>query len=140
MKRLKLSCKFATQSFTILITLLLNFSYANAANLDLEKMCDRQSILISEKLNTNSKKELTKQDMNMIRIGAVHGCRATYKKMIHADEFVESSSSDQTAVIENGVENNQDNNKKESIFDRLLRTKPKKDVNPMQKKHRTGGK
>ena len=33
-----------------------------------------------------------------------------------------------------------DDDKNESIFDRLLRTEKREDVNPMQKRHRTGGK
>ena len=144
MKLLKLSIKFITLSLIIPISLLLSsLIYANEVNTDLEKICDRESIIIAAKLRSNSKNELTAQDMSMIRIGAINGCIETYKRMHNSNDFVKSNSSDQTVAAKSEVKEKQEkdgNNKKKSIFDRLLRTEPKEDVNPMQKKHRTGGK
>ena len=122
--------------------LISNLAYADEANTGLNKMCDRQSILIAAKLRSNSKNELSAQDMSMIRLGAINGCIETYKRVANSSEAGKFTSAKTITITKSDTENNQEGtrNKKESIFDRLLRTKPKKDINPMQKKHRTGGK
>jgi hypothetical protein len=129
-------------STILALSLLSNLTYADETNTDLNKMCDRQSILIAAKLRSDSNGELTAQDMSMIRLGAINACIETYKRMTNSPDLVKSTSSDKKVAAKTDVDKSQESSskKKESIFDRLLRTEPKDDVSPMQKQHRTGGK
>lgn len=122
-------------SLTFLLTT--SITYAEEAESDLYKMCNRQSILTATRLRSNSTNELTAQDMSMIRLGAINACMETYKKMLNAPDLVQSNSADEKVTKKTQGESK---TKEESIFDRLLSTERKKDVNPMQKQHRTGGK
>jgi len=116
--------------------------YANGVDTDINKMCNRQSILIAAKLRSNSTNELTAQDVSMIRLGAIKGCLETYKRIVNSSESINTTSADEKVAKKTEVDKTQEskNDEKESIFDRLLSTEKKEDISPMQKRHRTGGK
>lgn len=127
--------------FIVTSLLFTNVTYANESDTELRKMCDRQSIIIAAELRQQNKGEFTAQDMKMARIGAINGCLKTYKRMTSSSDFSELNTSNQSVASENETEeDNNNSDKKESIFDRLLSTESNDDVNPMQKMHRTGGK
>lgn len=147
MKLYKLNFKSITAiisvtSAILIFSLLSNLTYADGFDTDLNKMCDRQSILIAAKLRSNSTTELTAQDVSMIRLGAINGCLETYKRIVNSSKPINATSPDKKVAKKTEVNETQEskNDEKESIFDRLLSTEKKEDVSPMQKKHRTGGK
>ena len=141
MKPLKLNSISITPLASIISIILISpllsvLTYANNTDTDITKMCNRQSLITVTKIRNNSTNELTEQDIRMIRLGATNACIDTYKRIANAEH-----SSDKKVVVNTVAdENEDDSNKSESIIDRLLRTEKKEDVNPMQKKHRTGGK
>ncbi len=119
-----------------------NHSYAHELDENLEKMCHRQAIVIATELSSNTKKEFTAQDVSMLRIGAMQGCMKTCRRMQNLPDQVNTTTKDETiaAKPDSDSKQNEAGDKKESIFDRLLRSGSNDDPNPMQKKHRTGGK
>jgi len=141
MKPLKLNSISITPLASIISIILISpllsvLTYANNTDTDITKMCNRQSLITVTKIRNNSTNELTEQDIRMIRLGATNACIDTHKRIANAEH-----SSDKKVVVNTVAdENEDDSNKSESIIDRLLRTEKKEDVNPMQKKHRTGGK
>lgn len=141
MKLFKLNMKSITlmisaSSAMLAFSLLSNLAYADGFDTNLNKMCDRQSILIAAKLRRNSTNELTAQDVSMIRLGAINGCLETYKRIVNSSKPINATSPDKRVAKKTKVEEPQEskNDKKESIFDRLLSTEKKEDVSPMQKK------
>ena len=126
------------------LTILISSSFSTPAfadETDLDKMCDRQSVLIATEMR--SKEEgLSVREVSLIRLGAINACKKTYARMINSPDLAKSTTSDNKVAAKTDVEKKQESssNKKESIFDRLLSNEKKKDVSPMQKQHRTGGK
>ncbi len=144
MKLYKLNFKSITAIISVtpailIFSLLSNLTYANEDDTALKKKCNRQSLITVAKIRNNSSNELTEQDIRMLRLGAIHACMDIHKRLVNSNV---GPTPDNKVIAENDdIQNQESNNdKKESIFDRLLRTEKKEDVNPMQKKHRTGGK
>jgi len=119
--------------------LLSNLTYANEEDIVLKKTCNRQSLITVSKIKNNSSNELTEQDIRMLRLGANHACMEIHKRLVNSNN---NPLPDSKVIAKTDDTKNQENDddKNESIFDRLLRTEKREDVNPMQKRHRTGGK
>ena len=135
----KLNNKFTTLSTLANLTILTfsslsTLAYANEA--DIDKMCDRQSTSIVTELKSQSEDELTLREINFIRFGAINACKKTYQQLVNTEVI---TITDQKVAAKPDVDESNDD-KKASILDRLLNPEKKKDVSPMQKVHRTGGK
>lgn len=101
-------------------------AYADTKDLaEIDSLCESQSITISNELKSQSEQELTLQDVNFIRLGALNACKETYQKLLGYNV--------NKSVAENEAG-------KKSIFSDLFNSERKEDVNPMQKLHRKGGK
>ena len=148
MKTIKQDIKYINTMILSTLTVLTLFlltgkAHADETNTELEKMCDRQSILIAAEMKSKSEEELSVREVTLIRLGAINACKKTYIRMTNSPDFVKSSPPEKEASAKTGTDKNQKTESKaeeESIFDRLLRTEKKEDVSPMQKRHRTGGK
>lgn len=131
MTKLKQNSKFLTR--TCLVGLAFSFSslltipaYADAKDLaEIDSICEGQSITISNDLKNQSEQYLTVQDVDFIRLGALSACKKTYQKLLGYNT--------NKSVAENEAG-------KKSIFSDLFNRERKKDLNPMQKLHRKGGK
>ena len=144
MKLYKLNFKSITAIISVtpailIFSLLSNLTYANEDDTALKKKCNRQSLITVAKIRNNSSNELTEQDIRMLRLGAIHACMEIHKRLVNSNN---SPLPDSKVIAKTDDTKNQENDddKNESIFDRLLRTEKREDVNPMQKRHRTGGK
>lgn len=144
MKLYKLNFKSITAIISVtpailIFSLLSNLTYANEDDTALKKKCNRQSLITVAKIRNNSSNELTEQDIRMLRLGANHACMEIHKRLVNSNN---NPPPDSKVIAKTDDAKNQENDddKNESIFDRLLRTEKREDVNPMQKRHRTGGK
>lgn len=113
MKLLKLNFKFITAlqsaiSITLTLSLCPSLIYADEADTDLYKMCDRQSILTAVKLRKNSPTELTAQDMSMIRLGAINACMETYKRIVNSSNSNNATSPDKNVAKKTEIDKPQE--------------------------------
>ncbi|MFT5760604.1 MAG: hypothetical protein ACI9LM_005391 [Alteromonadaceae bacterium] len=131
MTQLKQNSKCITRSCLASLTILLASSltipaYADTTDMaEINSICESQSISIANELKSQSEQDLTMQDIDFMRLGAVSACKETYQKLLGYNT--------DKSVAENEVG-------KQSIFSDLFNREKRKDVNPMQKLHRTGGK
>lgn len=131
MTQRKQNSKFATRTYLAglafsLSSVLVMPAYADANDLaEINSICEDQSNTISHDLKEQSAQDLTMRDVDFIRLGAVTACKKTYQKLLGYN------TSKSVAENEDG---------KKSIFSDLFDRETKKDINPMQKLHRKGGK
>lgn len=131
MTQLKQNSKFLTRPYLVglafsLSSLLTVPAYADTKDLaEIKSICEDQSITISNDLKNQSEQDLTVQDVDFIRLGAVSACKKTYQKLLGYN------TNKSVAENEEG---------KKSIFSNLFNREVRKDLNPMQKLHRKGGK
>ena len=131
MTQLKQKSKFLTQprlaSLAIMLSSLLTIpAYADTKDLaEINSICESQSISIANELKSQSEQDLMVQDVDLIRLGAVTACKETYQKLLGYN------TNKSVAENEEG---------KQSIFSDLFNREVKKDLSPMQKYHRKGGK
>jgi len=147
----RLAMKISTPSLTIIIRVLtgiflIQFSgllYADETEQSVNRQCTRQSIITIAKIRNSMDTELTEHDIHMIRLGAMNACLDTYNRLVKIGKSV-NTEQNITSRTENDVQESSDdkivNKEKKSLLDRILSTESKDTVNPMQKKHSTGGK
>tara|TARA_R110002049_G_scaffold295239_7_gene482459 strand:+ start:1808 stop:2203 length:396 start_codon:yes stop_codon:yes gene_type:complete len=123
----KFSTRFCLVGVAISFSSLFSISaYADAKDLaEINSICQSQSISIANELKTQSEQELTVQNVDLIRLGAVTACKETYQKLLGYN------TNKSVAENEEG---------KQSIFSDLFNREVRKDLSPMQKLHRKGGK
>lgn len=131
MTQLKQNSKFLTRPYLVglafsLFSFLTIPAYADPKDLaEINSICEEQSISISNDFKNQKEQNLTMQDVDFIRIGALSACKKTYQKLLGYNT--------NKSVVEN-------EEGKKSIFSDLFNRESKKDLNPMQKLHRRGGK
>ena len=131
MTQLKQKSKFLTRarltSLAIMLSSLLTIpAYADTQDLaEINSICQSQSISIANELKSQSEQDLMVQDVDLIRLGAVTACKETYQKLLGYN------TNKSVAENEEG---------KQSIFSDLFNREVRKDLSPMQKVHRKGGK
>ncbi len=142
----KLITLVSTFSTILIFFLLSTITFANETDSDIARICTQQSLTTAAEIRSELDEELTKQDMRMLRLGAINACKNTYRRLGTSNsitptrENVANKSDTSGEITEVQKSPDTVDNKKESIIDRLLRTEKKEDVSPMQKRHRTGGK
>ncbi len=115
--------------------LLFNILFAlsiNAKADPLSEYCTQKAIETSLELKAQKNVTLSNDDIKIARMAAKHTCIKIYTRLEAAPPNTPSISTNSEP------KNNEDSNR--SIWERLTESSTRKDVNPMIKKHRTGGK
>lgn len=108
---------------------------------DIDEACERQSIFTASQIRELTDEELSSHDIRMIKLGAFNACKDTYRRLAAAEDLSNgnepaSIASEEKPATKQGAKNGEGG----SILEWFLSTESKEPINPMQKKHRTGGK
>lgn len=131
----KISIK-AVVSIYLVSSLFYYNSYANEHDAEeMQKVCERQAVFTVIELKTKSEEKYTEREIEMLHLGVATACMGTYHRLANENSIV----SDKKSIAGKSEQDAVDDSKA-SWLDRLLDVQAEEPVNPMVKKHRTGGK